>query len=141
MPRATTKPKAIVCATRARPQCARTGRGTAPGQTKGTGMSNCDAPQGNAAARKQKRRMCAHPGCKPNRAIGATGFCKRHGGGKRCAHKACTKGAEGATDFCSFHGGGKRCAHKEGCTKSAEGATTYRGYSFGSGVASSGPRS
>jgi hypothetical protein len=90
-------------------------------------QSNCDAPQGNVArARpvKRKYRMCAHPGCKPNRALGATGMCKSHGGGKRCAHEGCIYSAEGATNFCKSHGGGKRCAHK-GCAKSADGATAY----------------
>ena len=79
-----------------------------------------------APARKRNHRMCAHPGCKPNIARGATGFCARHGGGKLCAHKeGCDKSAQGATKFCIVHGGGKRCAHKEGCTKSAKGATKY----------------
>ena len=120
MPRATTNTKGIAGATRTRPQ-------SIPGQAKGTGtQSNCDAPQGNVAASKRNPRMCAHPGCKPNQAKGATDFCARHGGGNRCAHKeGCTKSAQGATEYCIVHGGGKRCAHKEGCTKSAIGATNF----------------
>jgi hypothetical protein len=43
-------------------------------------QSNCDAPQGNDARAKRKRRMCAHPGCKPNIAQGATEYCIAHGG-------------------------------------------------------------
>jgi hypothetical protein len=51
----TTKTKGIAGATLTRPQ-------SIPGQTKGASastQSNCDAPHGNAAARKQKRRMAA----------------------------------------------------------------------------------
>ncbi len=120
-------------------------------------QSNRDAPQGNAAARKQKRRIppfgrCAHPGCKPNRAIGATGMCKSHGGGKRCllaskriravdnaraaqpSFAVFTAAESGAClqasarglhiRYCVGHGGGKRCAHK-GCGQSARGAAEY----------------
>jgi hypothetical protein len=67
---------------------------------------------------------CAHPGCKPNQAIGATEYCARHGGGKPCAEEECDRVARGATEYCARHGGGKRCAHK-GCTYAARGATDF----------------
>ena len=48
------------------------------------------------------------PGC----AVGARagGKCIAHGGGRRCQHEGCGKGASGATDFCISHGGGDACA-------------------------------
>lgn len=48
----------------------------------------------------------------------------RHGGGKRCKHDGCGKGAQGNTDFCIAHGGGRRCKF-EGCGKSAQGRSDF----------------
>ena len=98
--------------------------------------STCDAPQGNNARAapakrkraKQKRRMCAHPGCKPNIAQGATGMCIRHGGGKRCAQEGCIHGAAGATDYCIVHGGGIRCPNCATWPDSRGGKPKYDGH-------------
>ena len=83
--------------------------------------------------RSQKR---AKPGCKldecPNEAVGKSGLCISHGGGKRCQEPGCHKGAvpvaKGAVpvrstpDRCSKHGGGHRC-EEAGCNKGARGLT------------------
>ena len=83
--------------------------------------------------RSQKR---AKPGCKldecPNEAVGKSGLCISHGGGKRCQEPGCNKGAvpvaKGAVpvrstpDRCSKHGGGYRC-EEAGCNKGARGLT------------------
>ncbi|TDH71620.1 hypothetical protein CCR75_001749 [Bremia lactucae] len=45
------------------------------------------------------------------------GLCRGHGGGRRCQHFDCTKGAQSRSDFCWAHGGGQRCEVK-GCTRS-----------------------
>jgi hypothetical protein len=46
-----------------------------------------------------------------------TGACIAHGGGRRCQHLGCPKGAAtGGTQHCQAHGGGKRC-QKQGCSK------------------------
>lgn len=45
------------------------------------------------------------------------GLCRGHGGGRRCQHFNCTKGAQSRSDFCWAHGGGHRCEIK-GCTRS-----------------------
>ncbi|GLE03997.1 hypothetical protein PINS_up012908 [Pythium insidiosum] len=37
------------------------------------------------------------------------GLCRGHGGGRRCQHEGCTKGAQSRSDFCWAHGGGQRC--------------------------------
>jgi hypothetical protein len=43
-----------------------------------------------------------------------------HGGGRRCQHDGCEKGAVGGgTPFCIAHGGGRRCQH-DACTKGAQ---------------------
>lgn len=39
-----------------------------------------------------------------NFVIGATAFCKTHGGGKRCQEKGCGSSAQGKTEFCVTHG-------------------------------------
>jgi hypothetical protein len=47
-----------------------------------------------------------------------TPHCKAHGGGRRCQHEGCSKGAAtGGTPHCIAHGGGRRC-EREGCSKS-----------------------
>ena len=66
-------------------------------------------------------KRCTVKGCTKG-ALGKTDKCAAHGGGKRCTVKGCTKGAEGKSDKCVAHGGGKRCSVK-GCTKSARGKT------------------
>ena len=66
-------------------------------------------------------RRCTEDGCGSS-AVGATGLCIRHGGGRRCAEDGCQKLARHATSLCVTHGGGRRCA-KEGCGRSAVGAT------------------
>ncbi|KAG6584744.1 WRKY transcription factor 19 [Phytophthora cinnamomi] len=44
-------------------------------------------------------------------------MCRGHGGGRRCQHAGCTKGAQSRSDFCWAHGGGQRCEVK-GCMRS-----------------------
>lgn len=84
---------------------------------------------GDEPERKVSRRgpgtPCASEGCtRAARGVGPNGsFCKRHGGGKRCAHAECTTSAEGKSTFCIKHGGGRRC-EEVGCTKAAQGKTT-----------------
>jgi len=76
-----------------------------------------------AAPTPYKRKRCAVDGCE-KRAIGAAGFCIRHGGGRRCAAGGCQTAAQGSTKFCVRHGGGKRCA-QDGCKTSARGKTGF----------------
>ncbi|CAH0479882.1 unnamed protein product [Peronospora belbahrii] len=45
------------------------------------------------------------------------GLCRGHGGGRRCQHMGCCKGAQSRSDFCWAHGGGQRCQVK-GCMRS-----------------------
>lgn len=52
-------------------------------------------------------RRCTHPGC--NKGARDRFFCAAHGGGKRCSTSACGKAAVGGSDLCTGHGGGKRC--------------------------------
>ena len=61
-------------------------------------------------------RKCHAQGCSKC-AQGATKFCISHGGGKRCTHPNCDRGARDKF-FCAAHGGGKRCSIG-GCDKSA----------------------
>ena len=42
------------------------------------------------------------------------GFCKTHGGGRRCTHDGCGKSSQ-SKGLCRRHGGGKLCSF-EGCT-------------------------
>jgi hypothetical protein len=52
-------------------------------------------------------------------AIGDTGACTAHGGGKRCQLAGCPKAAvSGGTGACIAHGGGPRC-QGQGCNKPA----------------------
>ena len=58
------------------------------------------------------RPACLADGCKRRAQKGNsthTGYCVRHGGGKRCAHSGCTTGAYSAYSMCIKHGGGPRC--------------------------------
>lgn len=52
-------------------------------------------------------RRCTHPGC--NKGARDRFFCAAHGGGKRCSMAGCGKAAVGGSDLCTAHGGGKRC--------------------------------
>ncbi|GBG23826.1 Hypothetical Protein FCC1311_000462 [Hondaea fermentalgiana] len=65
-------------------------------------------------------RRCESENCLRSARSGSK-FCTSHGGGRRCQTPGCTKGAEGATYHCVAHGGGKRCQH-EGCTKKDQGS-------------------
>jgi hypothetical protein len=86
--------------------------------------SNCDAlPLVDARgtpARKRKRRMCAHPGCKYVARAGGD-RCGTHGGAKHamCAHPGCKYSARAGGDRCVTHGAAKtpnrECAHISGC--------------------------
>lgn len=73
--------------------------------------------------RKSRVKPCQVNGCTTG-SRGGSGYCIRHGGGKRCEKSGCDKGAEGKTMFCKGHGGGRRCHYLE-CKKSAEGRTDY----------------
>lgn len=66
-------------------------------------------------------KRCQHPGC-PKGAEGKTDYCISHGGGVRCSFEGCQKSARGRADFCIAHGGGIRCAVDD-CRKSAQGST------------------
>eukprot|EP00924_Labyrinthula_sp_SR-Ha-C_P003085 snap_masked-scaffold_50-processed-gene-1.41-mRNA-1 protein AED:0.28 eAED:0.28 QI:0/-1/0/1/-1/1/1/0/314 len=72
---------------------------------------------------KKKNKDCTFEGCTKN-ARGNTGFCVKHGGGKRCIHENCSKGARPFSNFCSSHGGGKRCV-VVGCKKGALSRSSY----------------
>jgi copper chaperone CopZ len=47
------------------------------------------------------------------------GYCMAHGGGKRCEFPNCSRGAQGVSMLCKSHGGGLRCS-VPGCTSSAQ---------------------
>lgn len=67
----------------------------------------------------QSKARCRFPDC-VNKAVrgGERGYCRTHGGGKRCHYGGCSKSAkEGG--FCIAHGGGKRCIHSR-CLKGAK---------------------
>ena len=57
---------------------------------------------------------CKAKGCLRSRLRG--GYCSQHGGGKKCSHQDCKKGAAGPSDTCIAHGGGRRCEEKD-CDK------------------------
>ncbi|KAL8001479.1 hypothetical protein Plhal703r1_c18g0081831 [Plasmopara halstedii] len=68
-----------------------------------------------------KRRRCTISGssnCKRCRIVNcgkisvSRGLCRGHGGGRRCQHADCTKGAQSRSEFCWAHGGGQRCEVK-----------------------------
>ncbi|KAF0711342.1 hypothetical protein As57867_005305, partial [Aphanomyces stellatus] len=59
---------------------------------------------------------CLHVDC--HTAISYRGYCKTHGGQRRCKVLGCTKGNQGQ-NLCIAHGGGKRCS-VETCERSAQ---------------------
>ncbi|CAM9458546.1 unnamed protein product [Scytosiphon promiscuus] len=67
-------------------------------------------------------RRCTHPGC--NKGARDRFFCAAHGGGKRCGVAECGKAAVGGSDLCTGHGGGKRC-QSPNCPKSAQSKTNF----------------
>lgn len=62
-------------------------------------------------------RRCGVDGCQKT-SRGSSGRCISHGGGPKCTHEGCMKSARKVGGFCKAHGGGKRCT-AEGCTKAA----------------------
>jgi hypothetical protein len=52
-------------------------------------------------------------------------FCKKHGGGKRCASRGCNTAARGGSRYCFAHGGGKRCCKNRKCNTAARGSSQY----------------
>jgi hypothetical protein len=81
-------------------------------------------------------RRCEHEGCIRGAAVGAAGnaqYCSAHGGGKRCQREGCSKSAvAGGTQNCSAHGGGKRCL-VESCSKAAASAGAQNCKAHGGG--------
>merc|ERR1712146_548159 len=64
----------------------------------------------------RRKRICRARGCE--KLDKGRGYCKAHGGGKRCSVAGCSKSARGSSGLCIGHGGGPRCCIP-GCTKSA----------------------
>ncbi|ETV96115.1 hypothetical protein H310_10756 [Aphanomyces invadans] len=62
-------------------------------------------------------------------AIGYRGFCKDHGGARKCRIVGCPKGSQGR-NLCIAHGGGKRCK-VENCPKSAQSHGLCKGHGGG----------
>nr|CCA17111.1 conserved hypothetical protein [Albugo laibachii Nc14] len=60
--------------------------------------------------------ICKVHGCE--RRVRSKGFCKTHGGGRKCSIDGCNKSSQNG-EFCIGHGGGKKCK-REGCTKAAQ---------------------
>lgn len=60
--------------------------------------------------------VCKIDGC--GRRVRSKGFCKTHGGGRKCSIEGCKKSSQNG-DFCIGHGGGKKCK-EEGCAKAAQ---------------------
>jgi hypothetical protein len=85
-------------------------------------MQMNEAPKRNWKNRKIK--LCIRDGCSSR-----TGdLCKAHGGGRRCIHDGCLKGAQGATDLCIIHGGGLRCPNCVDWIDSRGGKSKFDGY-------------
>ncbi|RHY50026.1 hypothetical protein DYB30_010912 [Aphanomyces astaci] len=61
--------------------------------------------------------------------IGYRGFCKDHGGARKCRIVGCPKGSQGR-NLCIAHGGGKRCK-VENCPKSAQSHGLCKGHGGG----------
>jgi len=55
-------------------------------------------------------------------------MCIAHGGGIRCTHLGCQKGAQGNTTLCIEHGGGERCPNCVSWPDSRGGRRGYDGY-------------
>ncbi|OQS07080.1 apoptosis-inducing factor 1 [Thraustotheca clavata] len=72
------------------------------------------APQ--AVVHNEVPGKCLREDC--NASITYRGFCKTHGGVRRCRVIGCTKGSQGK-NLCIAHGGGKRC-NIPTCNKSAQ---------------------
>ncbi|KDO19998.1 hypothetical protein SPRG_14578 [Saprolegnia parasitica CBS 223.65] len=68
------------------------------------------------AAHNEVPGKCLREDC--NASITYRGFCKTHGGVRRCRVIGCTKGSQGK-NLCIAHGGGKRC-NIPTCNKSAQ---------------------
>ncbi|CAK9047384.1 Probable WRKY transcription factor 19 (WRKY DNA-binding protein 19), partial [Durusdinium trenchii] len=68
---------------------------------------------------KKRKRECKWDGCSKWEQGG--GYCKSHGGGRRCKFEDCLKSAQGKSSLCIAHGGdrGKRCV-EDGCEKGAK---------------------
>ncbi|ETV98998.1 hypothetical protein H310_08470 [Aphanomyces invadans] len=60
--------------------------------------------------------QCLEAQC--NEPVKHRGFCKRHGGARRCSVPHCTKGVQGGS-LCIGHGGGKRCRIPD-CNKATQ---------------------
>jgi len=73
------------------------------------------------------RKVCKYKQCEKVDKGG--GFCKSHGGGRRCKMDDCSRSARGSSGLCISHGGGPKCAHVD-CTKSAR---TVGGFCKGHG--------
>lgn len=76
----------------------------------------------NASRPKSRGKLCKFADC--DKLARGRGFCKRHGGGRRCQTLNCQRSARSGSKFCTSHGGGRRC-QADGCTKGAEGATFF----------------
>ncbi|CAK4437940.1 unnamed protein product [Aphanomyces euteiches] len=87
--------------------------------------------------------QCLDPSCREP--VKHRGFCKAHGGSRRCAVVGCAKGVQGggkrcripdcnkatqSQGLCKAHGGGVRCKF-EGCTKSSQGGGFCRRHGGG----------
>lgn len=72
-------------------------------------------------------RKCEVAGC--TKGIQGKNRCIGHGGGKRCTYHSCTKSAQ-SHGLCKAHGGGVRCKY-QGCTKSSQGGGLCRKHGGG----------
>lgn len=61
----------------------------------------------NAMLYQEIRGECLTPGC--HAPVRVRGYCKKHGGARKCSVSGCTKGIQGKSR-CIGHGGGKRCS-------------------------------
>ncbi|KDO19253.1 hypothetical protein SPRG_15034 [Saprolegnia parasitica CBS 223.65] len=66
---------------------------------------------------KEIHGRCLTPNCPV--ALTYRGFCKAHGGTRRCNVAYCPKGRQGGAQFCIAHGGGK-CCKTDGCVRTAQ---------------------
>ena len=65
-------------------------------------------------ARNFLKKLCQSPNCTLGAVRGGIkGFCKAHGGGRRCITPKCTTPAQGSVPYCYAHGGGRRCKYKD----------------------------
>ncbi|CAI5738134.1 unnamed protein product [Hyaloperonospora brassicae] len=79
-----------------------------------------DRSQGSLTPPPSRRRSGCSKRCRVvscNKIPVSRGLCRGHGGGRRCQHVDCAKGAQSRSDFCWAHGGGHRC-HVTGCMRS-----------------------